>query len=101
MLGSIPSGYIVARAKGMDIRSVGSGNIGATNVFRALGRTAGIGVLLADGLKGWLAVAVLPGLVFIWFGIFAEAVPREHYQIVAGLCVVLGHNYTCWLNFKG
>ena len=50
-LGSIPTGYLVARARGIDIRSVGSGNIGATNVLRILGKPAGIGVLLADALK--------------------------------------------------
>ena len=101
LLGSIPSGYVVARAKGVDIRAAGSGNIGATNAFRVLGRAAGIGVLVADGLKGWLAVALLPQLVFLIFGIPAQTATREYYQIVAGLCVVLGHNYTCWLKFKG
>ena len=101
LLGSIPSGYIVARAKGIDIRSVGSGNIGATNAFRVLGRGAGIGVLVADGLKGWLAVAILPQLVFLLFGIPSQNPAREYCQIVGGLCVVLGHNYTCWLKFKG
>jgi acyl phosphate:glycerol-3-phosphate acyltransferase len=101
LLGSIPSGYVVARAKGIDIRAMGSGNIGATNAFRVLGRGAGIGVLLADGLKGWLAVAVLPQLTLLLFGIPVRNAVIEYHQIVAGLCVVLGHNYTCWLKFKG
>ena len=56
LLGSIPTGYLVARAKGVDIRTVGSGNIGATNVFRILGKPAGIFVLLMDAFKGWVAV---------------------------------------------
>ena len=59
LLGSIPTGFLVAKARGVDIRTVGSGNIGATNVFRILGKPAGIFVMLADAAKGWLAVAVL------------------------------------------
>src|SRR6059036_1643501 len=97
LLGSIPSGYLAARAHGIDIRAVGSGNIGATNVSRALGRAAGIAVLLADWFKGWFAVALLPRLVFVLIGIPADAQTRDWSQIVAGLCVVLGHNYTVWL----
>lgn len=98
LLGSIPTGFLVARAKGIDIRKVGSGNIGATNAFRVLGRSAGAFVLLADFLKGLLACGVVP---WIWFhgGEFAQA--RVGPEIVAGLCAVLGHNYTIWLGFKG
>ncbi len=59
LLGSIPTGYLVAAARGLDIRTVGSGNIGATNVFRYLGVPAGIFVLLSDAFKGWLAVVVV------------------------------------------
>jgi glycerol-3-phosphate acyltransferase PlsY len=101
LLGSIPTGFLVAKAKGIDIRTIGSGNIGATNVFRALGKPAGILVLLADALKGWLPVALLAGLICgrLW----PEAGPqsREWFRIVAGISAVLGHNYTCWLHFKG
>jgi glycerol-3-phosphate acyltransferase PlsY len=50
LLGSVPTGFLVAKARGIDIRTVGSGNIGATNAFRILGRTAGVFVLLADAL---------------------------------------------------
>ena len=57
LLGSIPFGFLAAKAKDIDIRSVGSGNIGATNAMRVLGKPAGIFVLLADALKGWLACA--------------------------------------------
>ncbi|HEU0038583.1 MAG TPA: glycerol-3-phosphate 1-O-acyltransferase PlsY [Verrucomicrobiae bacterium] len=102
LLGSIPTGYLVARAKGVDIRMVGSGNIGATNVFRILGKPAGIFVLLADALKGWVAVRV----VAVWL---AETLlppdsmggSIEIAAILAALFAVLGHNYTCWLRFKG
>ena len=55
LLGSIPTGYLFAKAKGIDIRTVGSGNIGATNAFRVLGKTIGITVLLIDLLKGFVA----------------------------------------------
>jgi glycerol-3-phosphate acyltransferase PlsY len=92
LLGSIPTGYVVAKAKGVDIRAVGSGNIGATNVFRILGKTAGIFVLLVDALKG---------LVACRFVAFGPDAPSETHQMVAGLVAILGHNYTCWLRFKG
>ena len=62
LLGSIPTGYLAGRARGIDIRTVGSGNIGATNVFRMLGRTAGSIVLAVDGMKGWVAVTLVPAL---------------------------------------
>ena len=98
-LGSIPTGYLVARAKGVDIRTVGSGNIGATNAMRALGRPAGIFVLLIDALKGYAASAWLcDGLLLLPGVSLAEA---ETYRILAGIAAVLGHNYTCWLRFKG
>lgn len=101
LLGSVPTGFLVGKARGIDIRSIGSGNIGATNVFRALGTPAGIFVLLADALKGWLAVAVLANLCCNWAAPSASATARESFRIVAGLCAILGHNYTCWLYFKG
>jgi glycerol-3-phosphate acyltransferase PlsY len=110
LLGSIPSGYLVAKAKGVDIRTVGSGNIGATNVFRILGKPAGVLVLLMDALKGFCAVVLVVNyyheLHDVWPRVFtlgevADAQLREHLGITAGLCAVLGHNYTCWLRFKG
>ena len=58
MLGSIPTGFLVAKAKGIDIRAVGSGNIGATNAMRVLGKPAGIFVLLMDALKGYVACCI-------------------------------------------
>lgn len=110
LLGSIPTGYLVARAKGVDIRKVGSGNIGATNAFRVLGKPAGIFVLAVDALKGFIAVAA----VVNWYPELNELAPtifggdtssnahaRAVLGIVAGIFAVLGHNYTCWLGFKG
>lgn len=102
LLGSIPTGYLVARAKGIDIRSVGSGNIGATNAFRVLGKPAGFLVLAVDALKGWVAVRV----VAVWcverfMSPDSMGGAREIGAIIAAVCAVLGHNYTCWLKFKG
>jgi glycerol-3-phosphate acyltransferase PlsY len=98
-LGSIPTGFLVAKAKGIDIRKVGSGNIGATNAFRVLGKPAGTFVLIADGLKGYIAAAWLCGFFSSWIKIPVSELGTIH--IVAGICAVLGHNFTCWLNFKG
>jgi glycerol-3-phosphate acyltransferase PlsY len=106
LLGSIPTGYLVAKARGIDIRSAGSGNIGATNAMRVLGKPAGIFVLLMDAAKGYLACW---SAVFIYCALTAkttESLSATFHQIgnlvlLAGICAVLGHNYTCWLKFKG
>jgi glycerol-3-phosphate acyltransferase PlsY len=99
LLGSIPFGFLVGRCKGIDIRRVGSGNIGATNAFRILGKPAGIFVLVMDGLKGYAATA---WLVAWMMGLFdLDAGHRELAMLLAGVAAVLGHNYTCWLRFKG
>ena len=107
LLGSIPTGFLVARAKGIDIRTVGSGNIGATNAMRVLGKPAGIFVLLMDALKGYAACVCgfavhfqllthIPDLPMP-----SRARDRDTFAIIAGIFAVLGHNYTCWLKFKG
>ena len=111
LLGSIPTGFLVAKAKGIDIRAAGSGNIGATNAMRVLGKPAGIFVLLLDALKGYVACKFLPPLIFNWLvphfsGLFVyfqnEPVELQtRFYVVAGIFAVLGHNYTCWLKFKG
>jgi len=101
LVGSVPTGFLVAKARGVDIRRVGSGNIGATNVFRILGKPAGIFVLLADAMKGWLAVFVVARLVAHWFYPAADAQAREWFALCGGIFAILGHNYTCWLGFKG
>jgi glycerol-3-phosphate acyltransferase PlsY len=99
LLGSIPFGVLVAKAKGVDIRSAGSGNIGATNAMRVLGKPAGILVLLLDALKGYAAVAWLPVMLSRWLGECRRLIPVL--PVIAGIGAVLGHNYTCWLKFKG
>jgi acyl phosphate:glycerol-3-phosphate acyltransferase len=101
LLGSIPTGFLVAKGRGIDIRTVGSGNIGATNVFRHLGKPAGVFVLLVDALKGWVAVVGLVRLATLWLYPSADAESREWLAIIAGISAILGHNYTCWLHFKG
>ena len=93
LLGSIPTGFLWAKARGIDIRKVGSGNIGATNVMRTLGKGPGITVLLLDAAKGFLPVFFAPR-------IFSD-VNRDALQIVCCLSVIAGHNWTCWLRFKG
>ncbi|HKI70239.1 MAG TPA: glycerol-3-phosphate 1-O-acyltransferase PlsY [Verrucomicrobiae bacterium] len=98
LLGSIPTGFVAGKARGIDIRTVGSGNMGATNVFRTLGKQAGIIVLLVDALKGYAAVWV-SGFLLNMFDL--PGADPENYRIAAGIFVVLGHNFTCWLKFKG
>jgi glycerol-3-phosphate acyltransferase PlsY len=101
LLGSIPTGFLVGKARGIDIRTIGSGNIGATNVLRYFGTVAGVLVLMADALKGLLAVAVLTRAVWHFFGLTPDQLNREWLEIVAALAAILGHNFTCWLHFKG
>ncbi|MEN9732008.1 MAG: hypothetical protein RLZ45_3 [Verrucomicrobiota bacterium] len=97
LIGSIPTGYLVALFRGVDLRAHGSGNIGATNAFRVLGKGPGAFVLLADALKGSAAVLWMPGLAVRIVGSTAS----ESLPLIAGVAAILGHNYTCWLRFKG
>ena len=101
LLGSVPTGFMAGKARGIDIRTVGSGNIGATNVIRALGTPTGVLVLLGDALKGWLAVAVAAKLFCGWLHPAYNEAACEPFRILAGGGAILGHNYTCWLRFKG
>jgi glycerol-3-phosphate acyltransferase PlsY len=99
LLGSVPSGFLAGKARGIDVRTVGSGNIGATNAFRVLGKTAGTLVLAADALKGFAAARWAPLLAVY---MFPGAKPQlENLALVAGVAAILGHNFTCWLYFKG
>jgi acyl phosphate:glycerol-3-phosphate acyltransferase len=93
LVGSIPTGYLWGKARGFDIRTVGSGNIGATNVMRTLGKGPGIIVLLIDAAKGFVPVFFAPRM-------FPD-VERNTLQILCCVCVISGHNWSCWLNFKG
>jgi len=89
LLGSIPFSYLVARRKGIDVRTVGSGNVGATNVMRSAGRAAGLAAFALDFLKGSLAT---------WLAL-RLAGPTT--AAVAAVIAVLGHMYPAWLSFKG
>jgi glycerol-3-phosphate acyltransferase PlsY len=90
LLGSIPTGMVIAGARGIDLKRQGSGNIGATNVLRTAGRGAGLLTLLGDGLKGALAVLIARHYNV---GIF--------YEGIIGICAVLGHNFSLFLKFRG
>lgn len=93
-IGSVPNGYLIGRAKGIDIRTQGSKNIGATNVLRVLGKPAGITCFILDALKGWLAV-------YVAVVIAGEGIGTDIAGILGAICGILGHNYTPWLGFKG
>ncbi len=97
-LGSIPTAYLFGRVlKGIDIRKFGSGNIGATNALRVLGRPTGIIVLILDILKGFLAVTVWGDFILSR----SAYLPAESLLIVFGLACICGHIWTVFLRFKG
>jgi acyl phosphate:glycerol-3-phosphate acyltransferase len=99
LLGSIPFGYILVRVfQGIDVRSIGSGNIGATNVARTGGKGLAIATLVLDALKGWLPVFLvltLPGI--------STSGPAQLHTLAtfAALIAVIGHMFPVWLGFKG
>src|SRR5882762_7553308 len=90
LLGSIPSGYLVAKAHGIDIRQHGSKNIGATNVLRVMGKKWGYLVFFCDALKGFLAVRL--GIFLGTLGGIESSIAG----VVAAIACILGHNYTFW-----
>jgi len=97
LLGALPNGFLLARSKGVDIRKVGSGNIGATNVFRSVSKTLGILTFIADAVKGLVPALVFPYLVTrisggpvpSWLGIGYAAL------------AIAGHTWPVYLGFKG
>src|ERR1044071_718967 len=93
LLGSFPAGLIIGRARGVDIRQHGSGNIGATNVLRVLGRKYGYLVFALDALKGLVAVRLALALT-VAFG--ASIAQPEWVGIAGGLACVLGHTFPIW-----
>jgi glycerol-3-phosphate acyltransferase PlsY len=98
LIGSIPTAFLFGKIlKGIDIRKFGSGNIGATNALRVLGKGAGIAVLIIDVIKGAFPV------IFIGDIILAKGVslPSDILRILLGIACVFGHNWTVFLNFKG
>ncbi len=92
VIGSIPSAFLAGKAKGVDLRTVGSGNLGATNVFRTLGWKIGLTVYIADCLKGFLPVALLPGVI---------GVADIGWRIAFGVAAIAGHVKPVFLLGKG
>jgi glycerol-3-phosphate acyltransferase PlsY len=98
LLGSFPAGYFAGRLAGVDVRKVGSGNIGATNVLRVLGKKWGIPVFAIDALKGFAAVR----LAFLFVRYWPAAKPyAEYFAILGAVMSVVGHTFPVWLRFKG
>ena len=96
--GSFPAGYFAGRIAGIDVRKEGSGNIGATNVLRVLGKRWGYAVFLIDFFKGFAAVRLAFVLVKLW----PAAKPyAEYLAILTAIMCVIGHSFPVWLRFKG
>lgn len=89
LLGSIPAAYLAGRARGVDLRQHGSGNLGATNALRVLGWKIGLPVFLFDALKGFVPTFFMPG----WFGLPAG----NHWAMAYGLAAIVGHVKPIWL----
>lgn len=107
LIGSIPFSWIVVRfAKRVDLRRVGSGNVGATNVLRNAGKRAGVAALLLDGLKGWAVVfgarvvTSLPSWPFDPDGSAFFNAP-SFWVGLAALVAIIGHMFPVWLRFEG
>jgi glycerol-3-phosphate acyltransferase PlsY len=98
LIGSIPTAYIWGRVlKGIDIRKFGSGNIGATNALRVLGKGPGIAVLLLDILKGFVTVIFIGNLI----AANTQIISGQNTRMLIGLSCISGHNWTIFLSFKG
>ena len=92
LMGSIPCGLLIARLKGVDLQKVGSGNIGATNVYRCVGKAWGVAAFVLDAVKGFVPAFVFPRLM--------ESAP-PWMGLACGIAAVAGHNWPVWLKFKG
>ena len=97
LLGAIPNGFLIARAKGIDIRTVGSGNIGATNVYRSVSKKLGILTFALDAVKGAVPAILFPLCVV---RLSAETAPAWLPLVFGGLAIV-GHTWPVYLKFKG
>jgi acyl phosphate:glycerol-3-phosphate acyltransferase len=98
LLGSFPSAYLAGRLRGIDIRRVGSGNVGATNVTRTLGKRFGYPVFAIDFLKG-VAAVVFSIWIFDWMR--PSGIDREVCEVISGVSSVIGHSFPVWIGFKG
>jgi acyl phosphate:glycerol-3-phosphate acyltransferase len=100
LLGTLLGSLILGRLRGVDIRSMGSGNAGATNALRTQGKLFALLVLVVDIAKGVIAVWWLPTAALPAVGI-DPGLPREWLTLACGLAVILGHVYPVWFNFRG
>ena len=119
-VGSIPTGYLIGKSRGVDIRQHGSGNIGATNVMRVLGKKAGYTVFACDALKGLIAVVLAKYIAdhhvltllqtrSVFNGASESIVhttefirlPEAIAAISAAIICIIGHNFPIWLGFRG
>ncbi len=98
LLGSFPAGYIAGRLAGIDIRKVGSGNVGATNVTRVFGRRLGYSVFVLDLAKG---LAAVEAAVIMGKGAQSSAQFVDFCAVIAAFFSVIGHSYSIWLGFTG
>ena len=109
LLGSVPSGLLISKSQGLDVREHGSKNIGATNVWRVMGKKWGLLAFLCDTAKGWLAVTLgvalatcFPVTEHLLHGYtMSHPLPPDFAGITAALGCILGHNFPVWLRFKG
>lgn len=99
LLGSIPFGLLMGRIKGIDIRQHGSGNIGATNVFRTLGRQLGTTCLLLDFSKGLVPVLIAKNMVEPM--VTEQQFTAQSIEVLTALASIMGHNYSPWIGFRG
>lgn len=93
LIGSIPFGWLFARMRGVDLRKVGSGNIGATNVFRAVGKGWGSLTLFLDAAKGWGPAVLFPLLL--------QGTATPHAGLAFGVAAIVGHTWPVYLRFRG
>lgn len=116
LLGSIPFGLLIAKSRGINIREHGSGNIGATNVLRIVGKKYGITCFVLDFLKGLIPALLaynlykftgadetmtIAAIRHYAFDLGGDQFKAQSLQVFTGLCSILGHNYSPWVNFKG
>ena len=105
LLGSIPCGLLISQSQGLDIREHGSRNIGATNVWRVMGKKWGLLAFVGDTAKGWLAVLLGMWLAARWSVTLdlphGHILPPDLAGITAALGCILGHTFPVWLRFKG
>ncbi len=104
LLGSIPFGLVLTRMCGLgDIRKIGSGNIGATNVLRTGRKDLALLTVILDaskaGIAAFIAAITVPASDFMFFGLFTQT--NIVASLIAGSCGVIGHNFPIWLKFKG